>query len=821
MTGRAITSVLAVAAVAVASLATAGSPAEAGTIPTPPTFVAQWGSEGAADDQFKQPWGVVVNRAGEVFVADRDNMRIKRFSPNGTLIDAWGGVGNGPGQFANPYGMAADSADNLYVADTSNNRVQKFAPDGRFLAQWGGWGYWEGQFRYPQGVAIDSNDNVYVADGEGSRIQKFTADGQFLDQWGELGSEEGSFSYPRDVAVDGMDNIYVADSRNHRIQVFEADGTFLRAWGSEGEGDGQFREPFALFVDGGGDVYVADYLNHRVQQFDSSGTYLTEWGGEGSGPGQFTNPQGVTVDPGGGVYVADGFNHRVQRFAPEGSAVIAGLRATPDVVPVGDDVAYEVRISNGGTTPLTGVALTDAPAPDCGGSLPDIPVGGEHVVTCSYTATAADVGTLTNAATVDTDQTGSADSNVEHITVVAATAIGGTVTGTGSGDPVGGAWVALLSAADLSLAGSTVADRGGRFHAPVAPGSYFAYVVDPGRRHLSGFHGAPSAITVMAGETSAASTMLAPTTGSITGVIRQAGSATPISEAWALALDAGSGAVVGMDVASLWLGEYSIEGLPPGDYRVIFLDPAGGHDPRYFPASPDPGGASPVAVASGAASVADGMLPVSAAEGSLPTNAGGDHSGGPHALWGTVTEAGSGDPLAGMLVVALRAGDFSLAEATTTSQGGNYEFTITSGEHYVVFLDPTGAHAGTWHDGQPLTGLADATAVLAPATVNAAMVPTVGAFSGTVTDEASGEPIEGTTVLALGPDGITGATTTGPSGTYMMAGLEPGSFGVVFVDETAERALEYFDDSPDLAGSIQVTITAGATTMGVDAALAP
>ena len=71
--------------------------------------------------------------------------------------------------------MAVDSAGNVYVADRGNDRIQKFTSAGVFLAEWGIFGTGEGEFNTLQGVAVDGAGNVYVADTKNDRIQKFSS----------------------------------------------------------------------------------------------------------------------------------------------------------------------------------------------------------------------------------------------------------------------------------------------------------------------------------------------------------------------------------------------------------------------------------------------------------------------------------------------------------------------------------------------------------------------------------------------------------------------------------------------------------------------
>jgi hypothetical protein len=98
------------------------------------TFVTKWGTFGTGDGQFSAyTWGVAADAAGTVYVADASNLadpnthRVQKFDSSGTLLTKWGSFGTGAGQFKRPFDVTADGAGNVYVADTENNRIQKFA----------------------------------------------------------------------------------------------------------------------------------------------------------------------------------------------------------------------------------------------------------------------------------------------------------------------------------------------------------------------------------------------------------------------------------------------------------------------------------------------------------------------------------------------------------------------------------------------------------------------------------------------------------------------------------------------------------------------
>jgi len=279
-------------------------------------FLRSWGALGSGDGQFAGPSGIVVDAAGDVYVADARNQRIQKFSADGPFLLKWGTLGLADGQFQFPVRVAVGSDGKVYVTDLRNHRVQVFDTNGRFLTKWGFLGGGDGFFQSPGGIAVDSATNVYVADTGNDRVQKFSEDGRFLTKWGSEGRGDGQLNGPNGIAVDGARNVYVADTSNHRVQKFTADGRFLQKWGSKGNRDGQFEFPSGITVDGGGNIYVVDRGNSRVQVFDSSGRFLAKWGSKGSGNGQFEFPSGITVDGAGNVYIADWNNYRVQVFAP-------------------------------------------------------------------------------------------------------------------------------------------------------------------------------------------------------------------------------------------------------------------------------------------------------------------------------------------------------------------------------------------------------------------------------------------------------------------------------------------------------------------------
>jgi sugar lactone lactonase YvrE len=295
--------------------------------------IAGDGTPGFSDTapvQFFHPCGVAVDSAGNVYVGDKFNQRIRKITPGpgGTVtVSTLAGSGTAgfsntaPVQFYYPLGVAVDSAGNVYVADSANDRIRKITPGGTVttLAGDGTPGFSNTEpirFNNPTGVAVDSAGNVYVADKFNHRIRKITPGGTVstIAGSGTAGPGAGQLNNPGGVAVDSARNVYVADSGNHRIRKITPGGTVstIAGSGTAGFSDigwGQFNEPLDVAVDSAGNVYVADLGNNRIRKITPSGTVSTL-------NTAFNSPSGVAVDSAGDVYVADNANHRIRKFTP-------------------------------------------------------------------------------------------------------------------------------------------------------------------------------------------------------------------------------------------------------------------------------------------------------------------------------------------------------------------------------------------------------------------------------------------------------------------------------------------------------------------------
>ena len=322
-----------------------------------------YGGDGgpATAAQLSSPYGVALDGAGNLYIADTRNDRIRKVDASGAIstvagdgTQGYSGDG-GPATAAQlrlPYGVALDGAGNLYIADTSNDRIRKVDASGAISTVAGdgtrGYGGDGGpataaQLSLPFRVALDGAGNLYIADTYNNRIRKVDASGVITTVAGDgtrgYGGDGGpataaQLDLPYGVALDGADNLYIADRNNHRIRKVDASGviTTVAGDGTRGYGgDGgpataaQLDLPYGVALDGADNLYIADRNNDRIRKVDAAGVITTVagdgtrgYGGDG-GPAvaaQLNSPRGVALDGAGNLYIADSGNDRIRRLTP-------------------------------------------------------------------------------------------------------------------------------------------------------------------------------------------------------------------------------------------------------------------------------------------------------------------------------------------------------------------------------------------------------------------------------------------------------------------------------------------------------------------------
>jgi len=256
------------------------------------------------------PYAVAVDAWGNLFIEDQGDDRVRKVNTNGIITTV---AGNGTHSFsgdsgfatnaalANPAGVAVDVAGNLYIADFENLRIRKVFTNGiittvagngnRSFSGDGGAAINAG-LDSPYGLTVDAAGNLFIADTANERIRKVDTNGIITSV---AGTGEGTFhgdggaatnsalNQPTAVAVDAGGNLFIADLGNNRIRRVDTNGIITTVAGNGNRsfsGDGGFatngavNTPLGIMVDTGGNLVFADTGNERIRKV-SAPSYLS------------------------------------------------------------------------------------------------------------------------------------------------------------------------------------------------------------------------------------------------------------------------------------------------------------------------------------------------------------------------------------------------------------------------------------------------------------------------------------------------------------------------------------------------------------------
>lgn len=338
----------------------------------------------AAQAQLAQPDAVLAAEDGSVYVADTDNQRIRRITPDGTIDTITGNAPRYPRDggpavdafLSGPQIARADDDGVLYIADSDNHGVRKVGRDGEITTIAGtgiagdsgdGGPGTKAQLDFPSGVAVDSKGNLYIADSRNDRVRRVDPNGIIttVAGTGDDGvsadggqADRAELSNPVDVVVDKQDNIYVVELNTNRVRRIDRAGvlTTVAGNGTEGfSGDGgpataaQLASPAGVHVTPDGTIYIADLDNARIRKVTQDGIISTiagsgTTGSEGDGgpatAATLDQPTTVSADDAGNVYIADSAASRIRRIDPNGTISTfagTGTTGTPDDDEAADD----------------------------------------------------------------------------------------------------------------------------------------------------------------------------------------------------------------------------------------------------------------------------------------------------------------------------------------------------------------------------------------------------------------------------------------------------------------------------------------------------
>ncbi|QEC79070.1 T9SS type B sorting domain-containing protein [Mucilaginibacter ginsenosidivorax] len=288
--------------------------------------------------QFTEPYGMTIDAAGNIYLADADNYRIRMITAAGQVSTlAPDGIPGGPNfaspKFNLPHGVVRDAAGNLFVANYNNHNILKIVPDGTITVFAGGLLIGtplDGQgtaasIINPNAIAIDAAGTLYVSDGN-NLIRKISPTGYvytFVGS-GAAATVDGkyntaSFNQPAGMVVDAAGNIYVAEQKGNVIRKVTpfGDVTTIAGSGQFGANDGtgsaaSFASPTGITIDKSGNLYVTDWGNGKIRRISPDNVVTTIAGGgpqgTNSGVGSqvyFNLPAGIILDNEGNLLVSE------------------------------------------------------------------------------------------------------------------------------------------------------------------------------------------------------------------------------------------------------------------------------------------------------------------------------------------------------------------------------------------------------------------------------------------------------------------------------------------------------------------------------------
>jgi len=303
----------------------------------------------ATSAKFKNPRGICRDSAGNTYIADTDNNRIRKITASGVISSLFPGL-------PSPYGVCVDSSENICVSCFNTTATSGFV---RKYDRLGNVKFTKTGLHKPYGICLDSAGNLYVANYGNSTLGKYNSAGGPMST-----SLISGLNGPTGVYVDGSGNIYVTNSGSNSLAKYNSAGGVISTNLISG-----LNNPNGVCLDSAGNVYVGDTNNGQIKRLSVSDNSITTIASDLNGP------CGVYVDSTNNVYVSETTGQRIRKLtaapttqlftvAPGGSQTLSGTLSKAfiagggtAILPVTNSIS-EVEVNNGilqvsGSAPIT------------------------------------------------------------------------------------------------------------------------------------------------------------------------------------------------------------------------------------------------------------------------------------------------------------------------------------------------------------------------------------------------------------------------------------------------------------------------------------
>jgi uncharacterized protein (TIGR03437 family) len=249
------------------------------------------------------PSGIATDASGNLYIADRDNHRVRRVASDGTITTLAPGVA-----WSAPSGVSVDRAGNIYIVDTGLKQVVRITPTGTVQS------IAPKMLTAPVTAVADAQGNVYIADAGAGNIR-------VVDAAGAVSTLVARLAGPHGLALDGAGHLFFTEQDAARVQRLDlVSGSLTQL------APGAWSIPRGIAVDAAGDVFVADTGHQQIMRIDSAGeltviagTSVPGFSGDrgAADSAQLNFPWDLATGPGGVLYVADLENDRVRLLTPQ------------------------------------------------------------------------------------------------------------------------------------------------------------------------------------------------------------------------------------------------------------------------------------------------------------------------------------------------------------------------------------------------------------------------------------------------------------------------------------------------------------------------